>query len=190
MQRIYRFDYLSNRLLLVEWWEHPFTLVLNESTTDAALPVQLIRIKPKQRAGCANPKRANVFAPAPSPSPMTYFTCKKSNTVTKSSPSVFSDGKTKLCQHKNAKKKRLKLSKHIKLMINYRWMTYESGSLSALSAWPGTSMWMKHERSFISVIHGLFTNSWNDVSTLRKVFSLQKIAHKIDCQMKQDNFSW
>lgn len=76
------------------------TLVLNESTTDAALPVQLIKINPKQRAGCANPKRASVFAPAPSPKPMTYFTCKKSNTVTKSSPSVFNDGKTKLCQSK------------------------------------------------------------------------------------------
>lgn len=73
-----------------------FTLVLNESTTLAALPVQLIRMSPKHRAACAKPKRANTFAPAPSPNPITYFTCKKSKTVTKSSPSVFNDGKTKL----------------------------------------------------------------------------------------------
>lgn len=76
-----------------------FTFVLNESTTDAALPVQLIRINPKHRAACAKPKRANTLAPAPSPSPMTYLTCKKSNTVTKSSPSVFNDGKLNLNQN-------------------------------------------------------------------------------------------
>lgn len=85
-----------------------------------------------------------------------------------------------------------KFSKSIKIMINYHQMTYVSGSLSALSAWPGTSMWMKHERSFISIMHGLFTNSWNDVSNgiSWKVFSLKKkkkIAHGIDCQMKQVN---
>lgn len=55
--------------------------------------------------------------------------------------------------------------------------THESGNLSALSAWPGTSIWMKQERSLISVMHGLFTNSWNDASNgkcLRgKVFPLK-----------------
>lgn len=79
-----------------------FTFVLNESTTDAALPVQLIRINPKQRAAWAKPKRANTLAPAPSPNPMTYLTCKKSNTVTKSSPSVFNDGKLNLNQNGNS----------------------------------------------------------------------------------------
>lgn len=78
-----------------------FTFVLNESTTDAALPVQLIRINPKHRAAWAKPKRASTLAPAPSPNPMTYLTCKKSNTVTKSSPSVFNDGKLNLNQNGN-----------------------------------------------------------------------------------------
>lgn len=36
---------------------------------------------------------------------------------------------------------------------------YLSGRACALSAWPGTSTWMKHDRSFISDMHGLFTNS-------------------------------
>lgn len=37
-------------------------------------------------------------------------------------------------------------------------------------------MWMKHERSLISVMHGEFTNSWNDVSDeneANKVFPLK-----------------
>lgn len=42
--------------------------------------------------------------------------------------------------------------------------TYFSGSGPALSACPGTSTWMKHERSLISDIDGLLTKSWNDAS--------------------------
>lgn len=91
-----------------------FTLFLNESNTDAALPVQLIKINPKQRAGCAKPKRANTFAPAPSPKPITYLTCKKSNTVTISSPNVFNDGNGKLRHREKSgrekKKKRFRKS--------------------------------------------------------------------------------
>lgn len=41
---------------------------------------------------------------------------------------------------------------------------YLSGSVWALSACPGISTWMKHDRSLISVMHGEFTNSWNDES--------------------------
>lgn len=50
------------------------------------------------------------------------------------------------------KKQKTKISSHL------------SGSLSAFSSWPGTSMCMKQERSLISVMHGLFTNSWNELS--------------------------
>lgn len=71
-------------------------MFLNDCKTDAALPVQLIKINPKQRPGWAKPNRASTLAPAPSPKPMTYFTCKKSKTVTKSSPKVFNDGNWKL----------------------------------------------------------------------------------------------
>lgn len=155
-----------------------FTLVLKESTTEAALPVQLMRINPKHRAACAKPKRANTLAPAPSPNPMMYFTCKKSNTVTKSSPRVFNDGNAKL--KTNGFKVSRKRKTKPKWLINWsaqerRKTAHESGSVSALSAWPGTSIWMKHERSLISVMHGLFTNSWNDVSS-EKSFSI-KIIH-------------
>lgn len=72
------------------------TLVLNDCKTDAALPVQLMRINPKHLLGWAKPKRAKTLAPAPSPKPIMYLTCKKSNTVTKSSPRVFNDGNWKL----------------------------------------------------------------------------------------------
>jgi hypothetical protein len=99
-------------------------LVLNVSKTVAAEPVQLMRTKPRHLVGCLRPKRAKTLAlnisrkefteikinvqiirfpskapdnyPAPSPNPITYFTCKKSNTVTKSSPRVWSDGNWKL----------------------------------------------------------------------------------------------
>lgn len=76
-------------------------LVLNVSKTDAADPVQLINISPRHLDGCFKPKRAKTLAlknenkckyffiwylnemskiyqayPAPSPNPITYFTCK------------------------------------------------------------------------------------------------------------------
>lgn len=76
------------------------TFVLNASKTEVALPVQLIRIRPKHLAGCAKPKRASTLAPAPSPKPMTYLTCKKSSTVTKSSPSIWNEGYWKLLNDK------------------------------------------------------------------------------------------
>lgn len=72
------------------------TLFLKFSKTDAALPVQLIRMRPSTREGLAIPNLARTFAPAPSPSPITYFTCRKSSTVTRSSPSVCSVGNWKL----------------------------------------------------------------------------------------------
>lgn len=76
------------------------TLFLKFSKTDAALPVQLIRMRPSTREGLAIPNLARTFAPAPSPSPITYFTCRKSSTVTRSSPSVCSVGNWKLITSK------------------------------------------------------------------------------------------
>lgn len=68
------------------------------------------------------------------------------------------------------------------------WKSYESGSVSALSAWPGTSIWMKHERSLISVIHGLFTNSWNDVSVVDiGEREIERERTKIVCVTKRNN---
>lgn len=52
----------------------------------------------------------------------------------------------------------------IKLVHCTNFHTYLSGSAAALSACPGTSTWMKQERSFISDMLGLFTKSWNDAS--------------------------
>ena len=70
--------------------------------------------------------------------------------------------------------------------------TYDSGSLSALSAWPGTSMWMKQLRSLISVMHGLFTNSWNDVSDAKhKSFPIKnESAKSITPQMCGELEGW
>lgn len=102
-----------------------YTLVLNVSTTLAALPVTLIKISPRHRVGWAIPNRAQTFAPAPSPKPMTYFTCKKSRTVTRSSPSVFNDGNWKLYLEKLRK-----TEKNFTIFCH----SYESGRLSALSA--------------------------------------------------------
>lgn len=48
--------------------------------------------------------------------------------------------------------------------------TYESGNVCALSPWPGTSTWIKHDRSLISDIHGLLTNSWNEASNKKRDF--------------------
>lgn len=151
-------------------WIVTFTFVLNESTTDAALPVQLIRTDPKHRAGCANPNRAKTLAPAPSPRPIIYLTCKKSRTVTKSSPSVFKDGKLNLNWNEIDLFNENRIDALCKISAN----NYESGSVSALSACPGTSIWMKHDLSFISVIQGEFTNSWNDVSIIHKQKHVRK----------------
>lgn len=86
------------------------TLFLKFSNTDAALPVQLIRMRPSTREGFAIPNLARTFAPAPSPSPITYFTCRKSSTVTRSSPSVCNVGNWKLMR--NQKIKYLRLSRY------------------------------------------------------------------------------
>lgn len=139
---------------------------MNVSVTLAALPVALISINPRLLVGCAIPNLAKTFAPAPSPNPMTYFTCKKSRTVTRSSPSVFKDGNWKLNS--------TVLKKMYARTIFFQ--TYESGRLSALSACPDTSMWMKHERSLISVIHGLFTNSWNELWLQPKSWTVMNTA--------------
>lgn len=130
---------------------------MNASKTEVALPVQLIRIRPKHLAGCAKPKRANTFAPAPSPNPMTYLTCKKSSTVTKSSPRIWNEGYWKLEMIQN-------FINHSRFLRVFLCSTYESDKFSALSACPGASTWIKHERSLISVIQGLLTKSWNDES--------------------------
>lgn len=150
-----------------------FTFVLNASKTEVALPVQLIKIRPKHLVGCAKPKRASTFAPAPSPKPITYLTCKKSSTVTKSSPSIWNEGYWKLHKRKYSL---ITLCTYVcvyvcvyiqKQTTNKSFVcldTYESGKVSALSACPGASTWIKHERSLISVIQGLLTKSWNDES--------------------------
>lgn len=144
------------------------TFVLNVSTTLAALPVTLININPRLREGWAIPNRAKTFAPAPSPNPITYFTCKKSSTVTKSSPRVFRDGNWKLNLIEAVKKSFYK----IRIVV----YNYESGRMSALSACPDTSTWMKHDRSLISVIHGLFTNSWNELWLQPKSWTVMNTA--------------
>ena len=64
--------------------------------TEAAEPVQLMRIMPRTREGCLRPKRASTLAPAPSPSSTTYLTCRKSSTVTRSSPTTSSEGYSNL----------------------------------------------------------------------------------------------
>jgi hypothetical protein len=80
-----------------------YTLFLKFSNTDAALPVQLIRMRPSAREGLAIPNLARTFAPAPSPSPITYFTCRKSSTITRSSPSVCNVGNWKLMRNQKVK---------------------------------------------------------------------------------------
>lgn len=68
------------------------TLFLKLSITLAGDPVQLIRIIPITFDGCAKPNLAHTLAPAPSPRQITYFTCKKFNTDTRSSPRTWSVG--------------------------------------------------------------------------------------------------
>ena len=68
------------------------TLFLKLSITLAAEPVQLINIIPTTLVGCAKPNLAQTFAPAPSPKQITYLTCKKFNTDTRSSPRVCNVG--------------------------------------------------------------------------------------------------
>lgn len=101
------------------------TLFLKFSKTDAALPVQLIRMRPSTREGLAIPNLARTFAPAPSPSPITYFTCRKSSTVTRSSPSVCSVGNWKLI---TSKVKYFQILIHFQLSSTYFGIQTQLGS--------------------------------------------------------------
>lgn len=66
------------------------------------------------------------------------------------------------------------------------WFSYLSGNACALSAWPGTSTWMKHERSLISIMHGLFTNSWNDESNrINSDTSIKRQENKMKTKLRQ-----
>jgi len=47
--------------------------------------------------------------------------------------------------------------------------TYESGRVSALSSWPGTSIWINIDLSLISLIHGWLTKFSNDISIVKKL---------------------
>lgn len=96
------------------------------------------------------------------------------------------------CEAKKLKKSDFSLQlKTFHFSVCY--FSHSSESAAALSACPGTSMWMKHERSLISVMHGLLTKSWNDESIGQEPIKLNIWFSLVSCKMKNSRFvpkSW